>query len=508
MKKKLSTLLVGGILGVSSLQGQVILQALDAPDVNTPPRFIVPKNTFLEGGEKFFTSIYDDDYLPFTMPTTAASWNRPTNADGTKERLIDYQGKITTEGIEIRIPILVDESRITLPRYETIVNVPANKTEDGISRDLMLVWEEQQLTDNDTEFIAKIKAIGGTLNIKKLDINSGLGSNFKGVELATFIYPYSSDSNFDQHFTLRVVTGIPDRKFGIETTIDGVKAYRHQFLYLPMVGEDGRVWLNNNLGAELANVESPNFNPAKEKKFEDRQFTIGSLFQWGRDSDGHEFMERTGKAVYPSVEWKTAAELSTFTEVCPKGFHTPVKNEWEKWIHAVTGVTKNPQFLDYEPEINDRIKNNILGIQLTGKRREQNKVVETHERGLYWSSTPRSNFVRPNQNRSYYLLYFINKYIGISNDEGNNSEARPIRCILNEGNKCYSTWRIVGTYESDIYSDNIYEEEIVFEFPADKPFTKEYMKEETMKKYRQKQAELGRDLVLRKLEETQRYCPD
>ena len=78
---------------------------------------------------------------------------------------------------------------------------------------------------------------------------------------------------------LDAIGGIPDRAFG-----DG----SHDFIYMPIVAEDGNTWLNNNLGAHYADVNHPSFNPLQQATARNDHLAYGSLYQWGRNTDGHE----------------------------------------------------------------------------------------------------------------------------------------------------------------------------------------------------------------------------
>ncbi|MGY0408238.1 MAG: hypothetical protein ACWIPJ_07790, partial [Polaribacter sp.] len=72
---------------------------------------------------------------------------------------------------------------------------------------------------------------------------------------------------------LQVVGGIPDRAFG-----DGV----HDFVYVPVIGKDGKTWLNHNLGADYSNVHKNSFSPITKAKRSNDFHAYGSLYQWGR----------------------------------------------------------------------------------------------------------------------------------------------------------------------------------------------------------------------------------
>lgn len=83
---------------------------------------------------------------------------------------------------------------------------------------------------------------------------------------------------------LKIIGGIPDRNFADAN---------HKFIYLPITAPDGRIWLNNNLGANYSNVNNIVFNPSQTAVSLNDYNAYGSLFQWGRYSDGHELINHT-----------------------------------------------------------------------------------------------------------------------------------------------------------------------------------------------------------------------
>jgi hypothetical protein len=48
---------------------------------------------------------------------------------------------------------------------------------------------------------------------------------------------------------------------------------------LPIIADQGRVWLNNNLGAEYSNTFSVNFSPASQATISNDYLAKGSLYQ-------------------------------------------------------------------------------------------------------------------------------------------------------------------------------------------------------------------------------------
>ena len=234
-------------------------------------------------------SVYDQDYLPYTAPTGPATTNTQA-ADGSNEAVtVDFQGTITTAGVNIKIPVTATGSN-TLPAYSTTITIPASMTEDGISRDLTLSWAAQAYTSGTTSINATIAAVGGTLNAKKLDINAGIGNDALGVLMGQFTYPYNNAGNTTT-YSVRDIAGIPDKMFGLP---DGnSNSTTHLMLYIPVVAEDGNIWLNNNLGAHYANINHASFNPAQQATGATDHLAYGSLFQWGRKPDGHELITYT-----------------------------------------------------------------------------------------------------------------------------------------------------------------------------------------------------------------------
>lgn len=80
---------------------------------------------------------------------------------------------------------------------------------------------------------------------------------------------------------LDVIGGIPDRNFA---------EANHKFIYMPVTAADGNTWLNNNLGADYSNLNHMECDPTQQAIAYDDHFAYGSLFQWGRYSDGHELI--------------------------------------------------------------------------------------------------------------------------------------------------------------------------------------------------------------------------
>lgn len=87
----------------------------------------------------------------------------------------------------------------------------------------------------------------------------------------------------------------------------------HEFVYLPVTASDGNIWLNNNLGANYSNATHVEFNPGKQATAYNDYNAYGSLFQWGRYSDGHELINWTDSLIGTPVNGITTIKATTET---------------------------------------------------------------------------------------------------------------------------------------------------------------------------------------------------
>ena len=319
--------------------------------VTTPVN--IPNSITLNQSSKYLVpSCYDNDYLPFVAPTVAAS-KASLAAGGPNETLINVQGSITTTGVVVKIPVNASASG-TLPAYSTTITLPSSVTEDGISRDLTLSWAEQAYTTSTKTITATISAIGGTLNAKKLDINSGIGNDYLGVLIGSFTYPYNS-LGIKTTFDIRAISLIPDRMAGIADNSGSTTS--HMMFYAPIVAEDGKIWLNNNLGADYSNMNKSNFNPIKQAESATDYNAYASLFQWGRKSDGHELMSWTNSTSGTAVNATTSTpnnipDNAYFIKSYTSPFDWRVIQDDNLWVSESS--TNNPCPLGFKlPTVSD-----------------------------------------------------------------------------------------------------------------------------------------------------------
>jgi len=221
--------------------------------------------------KKFIASTYDN--TPYNPP-------------------IDIQGVIDAGGMTVTVPYTVTAAPTTLEAYSTSVTLDASVTQDGESGIVAtFAWAEQtDLPVGSGTFTATITiddSAGnndGIYKAKQLDIED----DSAGLVAATFSYPTDSVGATGV-LTLKIVAGIPDRMFGLPD--NNGDDTTHNFLYLPVTNTTtGKTWLNNNLGANYANVNDPAFNLTQQATASNDYNAYGSLFQWGRKADGHELI--------------------------------------------------------------------------------------------------------------------------------------------------------------------------------------------------------------------------
>ena len=370
----------------------------------------------------YLASIYDEDYLPYNYNTQPAGngqfgahpadgndYTTVSNPYPAENTIINVQGKLDHTGVEVGIPIRnFNGTTVTIPEFSVYSRVRAELTQDGQERDIELHFPAQTFTyGGDLGKRRWIKAVLRTkdpleiLYVKKLDMNIGNGSNYRGVPLAEFRY-FSDDSKANvKTFYFNAVTGIPDLNF---STPQGASSgpyagqYLHRFIYVPAYGQDGRVWLSNNLGASYANLDDQaNFDPNKRAESPTDYKAFGSLFQRGRDVSkdagvlGHELINwtnaTTGTPKISQLSWTQDLSAGmSYIEYCPSGFRTPDWTLWGGYINAASNVTNR--------EGKDEMRQDPF-LRLTSARYRTKDNGDVHadpsnldqipEQGVYWA---------------------------------------------------------------------------------------------------------------------------
>ncbi len=239
-----------------------------------------------------------------------------------------------------------------------------------------------------------------------------------------------NDFNLPEHFIL-------DRSFFKKT--NGV--FEHRFVYLPVTNPNtGRTWLNNNLGADYANVDSSAYNASQQATATDDYLAYGSLFQWGRKADGHELMnwnnDVNGTGKYSTTtkksddpdklfildtsdkkDWRVHrddtlwANESSANNVCPLGYRLPLDPNGA-----------NDSENEFAVEINTWSSKDVNGSMLSDLK------------------MPAAGFRWTNGNRAYTALYGI--YWGGSVAENN---GRSLAIHPDSATPLYTTRRGVGS---------------------------------------------------------------
>ncbi|MRM82840.1 FISUMP domain-containing protein [Riemerella anatipestifer] len=211
-------------------------------------------------------------------------------------------------------------------------------------------------------------------------------------EIATIPYTLNGQS---YQLVLKGIGGIPDKKFGVQTN----GKLEHQFVYTPVTvtgtypvngKQYKKEWLNLNLGADYANVNKPDvFNPTKQGTSATDHHAYGSLFQWGRDADGHELINwssSTSGTPVNSLGWRSYEQLTTYNDPCPTGWHTPTYSELQDLHQALTNTRTGYS------NSNTLWSDTQLRLPASGHR--NNSYSSFGYQGSYgwlWSSEPGSN---------------------------------------------------------------------------------------------------------------------
>jgi uncharacterized protein (TIGR02145 family) len=375
------------------------------------PVVALPANITLSSISPYFiASVFDVDYTPYSAPTSTATLATAVAAGGGNEpTTVNVQGTLTTTGVTISIPYTVTGSSVSLPAFSQTITIPAAYTEDGISRDVTFSYSAATLAVGTGMITATLKSVGGTLNAKKLDIQTGIGNDNLGWLLGQFTFSTNSSGGTGT-FQVRDIAGIPDKN---------IADINHVMLYLPVTAEDGKVWLNNNLGADYSNTAKSSFNLAQQATSELDFRAYGSIFQWGRKPDGHELINwsssTAGNPVYGFTttrndnptdnlfiqsdvpvnffDWRINADISLWsTEAsannpCPVGFRVPSIAE----LNTLAVAMGLPATYTGSPTNTTQAWNSLMRFTVPGARNYNQNVMSatgsTGVTGQYYSST-------------------------------------------------------------------------------------------------------------------------
>lgn len=322
----------------------------------------IPTGMEVADGGLYLASIYDTDYLPYTgdQSGTAVGKVGPYNADGStlpsgREPVIDYQKTIDHNGIQIALPIKsIVGTTINIPTTGLVFNatVPKALTSDGVKDiDMELVFD---VADNSGVVFNTIrKYLVGKLRTKnsgdilkpiKLDINVGNGSSGRGVPLAEFVIPHQS-GGASAKFHLNAVTGIPDKYFDVPQDSYSPPSlmgkYMNHFVYVPMFGWDGNVWLSKNLGAMDASLDKfggvgvSAGTGLQLGEFRNNIYSLGGLYNYyERPMVGYwlfDYRPSINRLV-PFVAMSQIVSGGVVANHCPAGYQYPLYSDYDSFM--------------------------------------------------------------------------------------------------------------------------------------------------------------------------------
>ena len=330
-----------------------------------------------------------------------------------KDSTGDIQGKIDENGVIVKVPYTAT-SDVTLLAFtsDSVMIIPENTEDSDSGITATLQWDTQAITEGSGIFDAKIIIDDSTATTPD---NTYLAKKLRAgdseLEVASFKYALDDNGTALGTLTLKIIHGILDRNFNVQTNGE----YEHRFIYLSVTNPNTRkTWLNNNLGAEYADINSPNFNPAQQATTGKDYKAYGSLFQWGRKADGHELIDRTNKRVKrgatdtksndptdalfikdgtDKADWRVDSDETLWANetsannVCPKGYRLPTggaegqDKEWELEVASWSDTIKADV-----AALESTLKLTMAGI----RDHNNSNVMSVGNFGDYWSANPYS----------------------------------------------------------------------------------------------------------------------
>jgi uncharacterized protein (TIGR02145 family) len=227
---------------------------------------------------------------------------------------------------------------------------------------------------------------------------------------------------------IQVAVGINCPRSGI------VDAYDNSITYGGVTAEDGKCWLDRNLGATQVATSATDAN------------SYGWLFQWGRAADGHQITsplsgttstlatsDTPGHSNFIYVlstdpyDWRSPQNsnlwqgVSGINNPCPTGFRLPTKGEW---------VSETNHFLSQDSA---GAFGSLLKLSLGGARSTNYGNLYNYRGtlGYYWSSSTQGIYAYP--------LNFDSSSLSNSN-LANRAFGMAVRCVRDDPADTCSSW--------------------------------------------------------------------
>jgi uncharacterized protein (TIGR02145 family) len=366
-------------------------------------------------------TIVNNDPLPTGMTIdkdviTAYIASMNYAGDATK----DTEGKIDGNGIIVKVPYTTTGNVILLAYASASFTIATAHTQDndaGITATLQ--WDTQNINTGSGVFDAKIIIDDSSATTPdNIYLAKKLNEGENGLKVASFKYALSDNSSNIGTLVLKIIPAVLDRNFNVQTN----GKYEHRFMYIPVTNPTTRkTWLNNNLGAEYADTNSPNFDPIQQATTSMDHKAYGSLFQWGRKADGHELIDwtnnrgkrgtTTAKSNDPTdalfikeptadpAYWRLNPNDTLWenersaNNVCPKGYRLPTggpdgqNKEWEVEIDSWNADSGHGSTTKADALAS------TLKISLAGDRNNKSgDVANVGMWGNYWSANPNGGY--------------------------------------------------------------------------------------------------------------------
>ena len=221
-----------------------------------------------------------------------------------------------------------------------------------------------------------------------------------GVQEAIADLEFQVNGNSKGFINIKNIGGIPDRNFADPN---------HKFVYATSQDDDGNVWLSHNLGANYTNINHPDFDPTAFVLTSNNHNAYGSLFQWGRYSDGHELINWTGSTSGTPVNGDTPTIVAVddpghglFIVAATDpyfGWQNPQNDNLWQGESGVNNPCPQGFRLPTETEINDLLSlegisdrysaatSNVALAAMGSRGAFDGNIYSDGTYGLYWTST-------------------------------------------------------------------------------------------------------------------------